>query len=171
MIFRVCGVIGLAGIGLTVAGGVLGTHVSPDQGPIGLILRRVGAGIFAGLYVLLFLAHIGAWTYRFQMRYYRRKVRLHFKPHLSMFSHPCNQLLWGLTFALPFLGVRVAYGILAAWSSSDLFGTELSPNPIFAKFNPITGDWVAFLVMSLIMEFAVAAIYLFSSTILSRRHR
>lgn len=85
MIFRVCGVIGLIGIGITVAGGVLGTHVSPDQGPIGLILRRVGAGIFAGLYVLLFLAHIGAWTYRFQMRHYRRKVSSHLKLRCFMF--------------------------------------------------------------------------------------
>ncbi|KAF9458735.1 hypothetical protein BDZ94DRAFT_1225790 [Collybia nuda] len=153
VIFRIYGIIGLAGVGLTTAGGVLGTHVSPDQGHIGLILRRVGAGVFSGLYVLLLLAHIGAWTYRFQMRYYRRK------------------LLWGLTIALPFLGVRVAYGILAAWSSSDLFGVELSPNPTLVKFNPVTGDWIAFLVMSLIMEFVVTTIYLLSSTILSRRHK
>ncbi|KAG6837888.1 hypothetical protein H0H93_013041 [Arthromyces matolae] len=127
LIFRITGLLTLAGLGLSVAGGLLGTHVSPDKGDIGLTLRRASTGIFAGVYVVLFLGHSICWTYHFQMRSYRMK------------------LLGGATLALPFLGVRVAYAILAAWSASDIFGTSLSQNPIFAKFNPTNGQWIAYL--------------------------
>ncbi|GLB36508.1 hypothetical protein LshimejAT787_0307960 [Lyophyllum shimeji] len=153
LIFRLSGLVVLVGLALSIAGGLLGTHVNPNLGTTGMILRRASAGVFAGSYVFLFLAHLGCWTYHFQMRSYRRR------------------LLGGMTVALPFLGVRVAYAVLAAWSASDLFGTSLSPNPILAKFNPATGRWVAYLVMSLVMEFIVAACYLLFSTVLSRRHR
>ncbi|KAF8078239.1 hypothetical protein FPV67DRAFT_1775489 [Lyophyllum atratum] len=153
LIFRLAGLAVIVGLALSIAGGLLGTHIGPDQGKIGLILRRASAGIFAGVYVFLFLAHIGCWSYHFQMRSYRRK------------------LLGGITLALPFLGVRVAYAVLAAWSASDLFGASPSSNPTLAKFNPITGLWITYLVMSLIMEFVVAAFYLLFSTVLSRRHR
>jgi len=80
------------------------------------------------------------------------------------------QLLWGITVALPFLGVRIAYAIIAAWSSSDLFGRNLSSNATLAKLNPVTGDWVWYLVLGLIMEYAVVALYLFASTVLARKH-
>jgi len=149
--FRLFGLVALIGIVLTIPGGLLGTHVSPKQGHTGLTLRRVSAGIFAGLYVVLFFAHLGCWTYRFQMRTYRFK------------------LLVGLTLALPFLGVRTAYAILAAWSSSDIFGLQPSPNPVLAKFNPVTSGWVPFLIMSLIMEYVAAVLYLLFSTVLARR--
>ncbi|KAG6857600.1 hypothetical protein H0H87_010168 [Tephrocybe sp. NHM501043] len=152
LIFRLTGLATLAGLGLSIAGGLLGTHVSPDKGDTGLILRRASAGVFAGAYVVLFLAHLGCWSYHFQMRSYRLK------------------LLGGATLALPLLGVRVAYAVLSAWSASDLFGTSLSSNPILAKFNPLNGQWVAYLVMSVIMEFVVVALYLLFSTVLSRRH-
>ncbi|KAG5646042.1 hypothetical protein DXG03_004465 [Asterophora parasitica] len=151
LIFRIAGGLVMAGLGLCIAGGLLGTHVSPDKGDVGLILRRASAGVFAGVYVVLFLLHLGCWTYHFQMRNYRRK------------------LLGGMTIALPFLGVRVAYAILGAWSASDLFGKSLSSNPILVKFNPITGLWIPYLVMSLVMEAVVAALYLLFSTVLSRR--
>lgn len=150
--FRISGLIALIALAVTIPGGLLGTHVSPNQGHTGMILRRVGAGIFAALYVLLVFTHFGCWTYHYQMRSYRFK------------------LLVGLTLALPFLGVRTAYAILAAWSSSDVFGVQRSPNPVLPKFNPITGDWVPFLIMALIMEYAVTVLYLLFSTVLARRH-
>lgn len=74
MIFRMFGFLALIALALTIPGGIVGTHVKPGQGHVGLTLRRVSAGIFAGLYVLLFLAHLGCWTYRYQMRTYRFKV-------------------------------------------------------------------------------------------------
>lgn len=80
-----------------------------------------------------------------------------------------SQLLFGITVALPFLGVRMAYAVMAVWSSSDLDGKHLSSNPTLAKMNPVTGDWHLYLVLSVIMEFMVAMIYVFSSTVLSQR--
>ncbi|RDB29693.1 hypothetical protein Hypma_015150 [Hypsizygus marmoreus] len=152
IILRLYGLLVITGLALSIAGGLLGTHVSPTQGNVGLTLRRASAGIFAGVYVFLFMTHLGCWTYHFQMRSYRRK------------------LLAGLTIALPFLGVRVAYAVLSAWSSSDLFGERPSSNPVLARFNPVTGSWIAYLVMSLVMEFIVSVLYLLFSTVLSRRY-
>ncbi|KAH0590263.1 hypothetical protein H2248_000433 [Termitomyces sp. 'cryptogamus'] len=152
LIFRLTGLVTLAGLALSIAGGILGTHISPDKGNIGVILRRASAGVFVGVYVILFLAHLGCWTYHFQMRSYRLR------------------LLGGATLALPFLGVRVAYAILAAWSASDLFGISLSSRPSLAKFNPVNGEWITFLMMSVAMEFVVTALYVLFSTVLSRRH-
>jgi hypothetical protein len=91
-------------------------------------------------------------------------------PPLSVLISRRKQLLVGLTLALPFLGVRTAYAVLAAWSSSDLFGMHPSPNAVLAKFNPVTSGWVPFLVMSLIMEYVVAILYLLFSTVLAQRH-
>jgi hypothetical protein len=84
---------------------------------------------------------------------------------------PLMQLLWGISFGLLPLGARVAYAILSSWSSEDLFGARPSANPVLAKSNPITGDWVLFLLLSSVMEYVVVAIYLFSSVVLSRRRR
>lgn len=81
----------------------------------------------------------------------------------------CNQLLAGVTFALLFIGIRVAYEILTAWSASDVFGRQPSSNPTLAKFNPITGDWVPYLVMGLIVEYVAAAFFIIPAVMLHRR--
>ncbi len=81
----------------------------------------------------------------------------------------CNQLLTGVTFALLFIGIRVAYEILTAWSASDVFGRQPSSNPTLAKFNPITGDWVPYLVMGLIVEYVAAAFFIIPAVMLHRR--
>ena len=150
---RLTGLLGLAGLGLVVAGGVLGNPQTPSKETMATALRRAGTCLYAATYVVLFITHIGAWTYRWHLRSYRRS------------------LLFGISTALPFLGVRIAYAILSTWSSNDLFGTKLSSNNILAKFNPITGNWILYLVMDLVMEFVVAVLYLFSSTVLARKHR
>ncbi|KAF9056461.1 hypothetical protein BJ165DRAFT_1522368 [Panaeolus papilionaceus] len=149
-LLRFVGIATLAALGLTIAGGII--NARPAQQNTGLILRRAGASLFAAVYVSLFLTHVGTWSYRWHLRSYRRN------------------LLFGICTALPFLGVRIAYAVIAAWSSSDLFGAQLSPNPTLAKLNPVTGTWILYLVLSLIMEFVVASLYLFSSTVLARRH-
>jgi hypothetical protein len=83
------------------------------------------------------------------------------------------QLLGGVLLALPVLGARVAYEILAAWSSTDLIGLQPSSNAQLAMFQPITGKWILFLVLGFVCEFVVAALYMLSSTVLAqpRRHR
>ena len=167
LIFRFFGLLGLISLALSIAGGVLGTKSAHPS--TALTVRRAGISILAGLYVFLFLAHLGSWGYRWYMRTYRRNVsEFIFLANLFPDIH-LSQLLFGITVALPFLGVRIAYAVMAAWSSSDLDGKHLSSNPTLAKMNPVTGDWVLYLVLSVIMEFIVAAMYLFSSTVLSQR--
>lgn len=152
---------------LCIAGGVLSTkNGSPNTA---IAVRRAGVCILAVLYVALFMAHLGSWTYRWYMRSYRRNVSkstflANLFPDILL-----SQLLFGITTALPFLGVRMAYAVMAAWSSSDLSGKRPSSNPTLAKMNPVTGNWVLYLVLSVIMEFMVTSIYLFSSTVLSQR--
>jgi len=149
---RMLGLSGLVGLALSVAGGVLGSSTSLSDSKVGLVLRKAGAGVYAGFYVLAFFAHIGAWTYRWHLRSYRRR------------------LLLGISAAFPFLGARVAYSVLAAWSSSDFFGASPSKNTTLARFNPITGNWIIYLALGTIMEFAVTFIYLLSSKVLAKRH-
>ncbi|KAF9479734.1 hypothetical protein BDN70DRAFT_858106 [Pholiota conissans] len=147
---RTTGFLVLGGLGVGIAGGVIGIQKNANES-LATGLRRAGVCIFAGAYVLQFLLHIVAWSYRWQLRTYRR------------------HLLIGITFAFPFLGVRIADAVLAAWSSSDLLGTQPSANAVLAKFNPVTGNWVLFLVLDVIMEWVVAALYLFASTVLAQR--
>ncbi|KAH9486689.1 hypothetical protein JR316_0000754 [Psilocybe cubensis] len=151
-ILRLIGIFGLGGMGLCIAGGILNGESTANQS-LAVALRRAGVCIYAGMYVIIFAVFIGTWTYRWHLRSYRRS------------------LLFGLTCALPFLGVRMAYAVIAAFSSSDLLGTKLSSNTTLADLNPVTGKWILYLVLSLIMEYVVVALYLFASTILARRHR
>ncbi|SJL05840.1 uncharacterized protein ARMOST_09176 [Armillaria ostoyae] len=136
-LLRFAGLIAVIALALAIAGGLLGTHVNPDANA-GMIVRRVEAGVYGALYLLLVFI---------------------------------TMLLTGVTFALLFIGVRVAYEILAAWSASDVFGRQLSLNPTLAKFNPITGDWVPYLVMGLIVEYVAAAFFIVPAVMLHRRTR
>ncbi|PBK77147.1 hypothetical protein ARMSODRAFT_263786 [Armillaria solidipes] len=151
-LLRFAGLIAVIALALAIAGGLLGTHVNPDANA-GMIVRRVEAGVYGALYLLLVFITMVSWSHRYFMRSYRRR------------------LLTGVTFALLFIGVRVAYEILAAWSASDVFGRQLSSNPTLAKFNPITGDWVPYLVMGLIVEYVAAAFFIVPAVMLHRRTR
>ncbi|GAW01405.1 hypothetical protein F5879DRAFT_874239 [Lentinula edodes] len=152
-LLRLIAFIAVVALALSIAGGLLGTHINPDA-HTGLILRRVAAGIYGGTFVLLVGATFMSWSYSYLMRSYRRN------------------LLGGLTLALLPLGVRAAYAILDAWSSSDIFGSEPSSNSTLAQLNPITGNFIFYLILGLVMEYIVALICLFFSTIgMQRRHR
>ena len=72
-ILRIVGLLGLAGIGVCVAGGILGTQATANQN-VASILRRVGVCMYAGIYVIIVGTHIGTWTYRWHLRSYRRNV-------------------------------------------------------------------------------------------------
>jgi hypothetical protein len=171
VIFRSFGGITLIGLGLAIAGGILGSPVSPDDADIGTTLRRVSSCVYAGVWVLLVLAFFGTFSYRWHLRSYRRNVRITRLPpwHLAHCA-AIKQLLWGIGIGMPFLGTRIAYGIMAAWSSSNLYGTVVPVNRTLSKMNPVTGDWVMYLVLGLVMEFAAAAMYLFASTVMARRY-
>ncbi|EEB91194.1 hypothetical protein MPER_10484, partial [Moniliophthora perniciosa FA553] len=60
----------------------------------------------------------------------------------------------------------VTFGVLALGD-----GTELSSNPTLARTNSITGDFVFYLVMGLVMEFITGVAFLLSSTLLMQRRR
>ncbi|TEB39072.1 hypothetical protein FA13DRAFT_1656266 [Coprinellus micaceus] len=149
--FRIFGILTLIGLGLTIPGCILGSHISPNNGNVGWILRRAGASVYGVVYILILCAFFGTFSYRWHLRTYRRN------------------LLWGIGVALPFLGVRVAYGIMAAWSSRDLLGTQPVDNAILAKMNPITGDWIFYLVLNRVMEFLTAGMFMIASTIMAQR--
>ncbi|KAJ7356983.1 hypothetical protein DFH08DRAFT_850689 [Mycena albidolilacea] len=153
--FRAIAFFIIIAMALAIAGGILGTHLAPAQGHIGDILRKTSAALYGALYLVLFVVHLRCWTDRWEMRSYRRR------------------LLTGVLFALPFLGARVAYGILAAFSSSDIFGLMPASNASLAMFHPVTGKWIYFLVLGFVCELVVAALYTLSGTVLarSRRHR
>jgi len=152
VLLRMLGLLGLVGLALSIAGGVLGSPTSLPRNKVGLTLREVAAGIYAGFYVMAVFAYIGAFTYRYHLTRHRWK------------------LLFGISAALPFLGARIAYSVLATWSSSDLFGTSPSKNTTLAQFNPITGNWIIYLILGIIMEFAVTLLYMLSSTVLAKKH-
>ncbi|KAF5312698.1 hypothetical protein D9619_002870 [Psilocybe cf. subviscida] len=150
-LLRLVALVILAGIGLTTAGGILGIQAHSNHSSAKL-LREIGNILYAISYVCLFIAHIGTWTYRWHLRSYRRN------------------LLFGISTALPLLGVRIAYSVLQAFSASDVRGLEPSSNPTLAKLNPVTGNFTLWLVLSVIMEFIVALLYLYSSTVLAKKH-
>jgi hypothetical protein len=58
---------------------------------------------------------------------------------------------------------------MAAWSSRDLLGTQPVDNAILAKMNPITGDWIFYLVLNRVMEFLTAGMFMIASTIMAQR--
>jgi len=139
---RFIGLLTIIAMALSIAGGVNQNSSKPSNVNTGKTLRRVGAAIFAGVYILLVIVHIASWSYRFVIMRHRQT------------------LLIGISCALPFLGVRVAYGILSAWSAAT---------PKLARFDSVTGDWVLFLVMALVMEYCVALIYMLTGTTIPLR--
>lgn len=69
-----------------------------------------------------------------------------------------HQLLKAITGSLPFLGIRVLYTVLSAFSPLGIPGvTEGSTS--LAKFNSTHGTFGIYLFMSVIMEFVVIVIY------------
>lgn len=66
-----------------------------------------------------------------------------------------------ISIALPFLAIRTLYGVLSTFSSStvSVTGTTESNTSDLAKFNMITGEWQIYLVMDMLMEYAIVIIY------------
>jgi len=70
------------------------------------------------------------------------------------------QLLKAISIALPFLVVRTVYSVLSTFSSSTFSVTATTPNDSsLARFNIVTGEWQIYLVMDMLMEYAVVIIY------------
>ncbi|KAF7982010.1 hypothetical protein HWV62_30246 [Athelia sp. TMB] len=67
-------------------------------------------------------------------------------------------LLTGISLALPFLGVRVAYSVVSTFSGSPIPDGSANTNKL-AKFNLANGTWWIYLVMGLLMEYISICIY------------
>ncbi|KAL0950696.1 hypothetical protein HGRIS_007473 [Hohenbuehelia grisea] len=151
-IFRVIGLLALAALAISVAGAVQSNDPQNDGARhTGTILRRVGAVLYAVLWVVLFLTHIVCYSYRHHVLPERRT------------------LLRGITLALLLIGVRVAYAIMNAWSAADELGFEPSANATLRRFNINTGEWQMWLILDLVMEYAATLVYLLSSTLIPLR--
>jgi len=54
-----------------------------------------------------------------------------------------------MSFALPFLAIRILYSTLGAFLKAP------------SKFSPLTGNWGIYLIMGLLMEYAVVWLYIY----------
>ncbi|KAF8583035.1 hypothetical protein K439DRAFT_111065 [Ramaria rubella] len=115
---------------LAIIGGIKTSpnNSSSDQAT-GHTLLRVGAVLFVIAYVVLFGIHVLLWGKK-------ENIPLNHK-----------KLLTSLSFALPFLAVKVLYSVLGAFV----------PSP--SQWSSTTGDWKLYLVMGLLMEYIVVCIY------------
>ncbi|KAH9944722.1 hypothetical protein B0H21DRAFT_694637 [Amylocystis lapponica] len=145
---RLMGLCGMVAVILSIVGGVkTGDASSESDINLGLKLRRVGAC----LYIVLF-----AFNVLFGFTLYSEQERL------SVWK---RKMLIGVMGALPFLLVRVIYTILSAFApatesiAADGRVTFILSDSGLSKFSATSGSWVAFLVMSLLMEYIVVVIY------------
>jgi hypothetical protein len=129
----------LGGVALSVAGGVISSSDQPSNRRSALNMRRVGIIVIAVGYLLVVYDEAVAWSHR-----------------LSITRHR-EHLLRAVTLALPFLAVRVVYGILNVWSTIT---------PSLAKYNSVSGTWWIYLVMSLLTEYITAIIYVTAGTLI-----
>ncbi|PCH41048.1 hypothetical protein WOLCODRAFT_131675 [Wolfiporia cocos MD-104 SS10] len=113
----------------------------------GKSFREASAILFAILYTLVFAMHALCWV---SMR------------HLS---HQRRKLLAGISLTLPFLSVRIAYTVLSAYAPSEYSINDDGSVTFAPSHSPIeqfgeSGSWAVYLVMSVIMEWAVVLIHM-----------
>ncbi|KAG1758037.1 hypothetical protein EDB19DRAFT_1660437 [Suillus lakei] len=146
--FRLLHLLGMIALLLTIIG--ISDASSSDSSSSGNTMRRVGVILFCVLYIILVGVSIYLWSQiRFVMRY--RK-----------------QLLKAISIALPFLVIRTIYSVLSTFSSST-FTITTTTQPAtgdLAKFNIITGEWQIYLVMDMLMEYAIVIIYAVAGLVL-----
>ncbi|OJA19479.1 hypothetical protein AZE42_04922 [Rhizopogon vesiculosus] len=136
-LFYLLKMLGLGALVLTIIG-------ISDSGPSSTTaMRRVGVLLFALLYIIITGICITLWFRATTVMRYRK------------------ELLKAISIALPFLAVRTLYSVLSTFSSSTFsFSTSsTSSDGDLAKFNIVTGEWQIYLVMDMLMEYAVVVLY------------
>jgi len=138
---------------LGIIGGVhLGSAKTASDLNNALTLRHIGGALLAVLFVLILLVHLFCWS---NMRRILKSRRT---------------LLKGISVALPFLGVRVAYSVLSAFAPSTRaisdagVVTTTTPNSPLTKFSPSTGSWLVYLLMGVVPEYCAVLVYVFAGT-------
>ncbi|KAG1798780.1 hypothetical protein EV424DRAFT_1332800 [Suillus variegatus] len=146
--FRVLQILGMVALILTITG--ISNETSFSSSSSGNIMRRAGVILFCALYIILVGICVHVWTQVGVVMRYRK------------------QLLKAISIALPFLAIRTLYSVLSTFSSStfSVTGTTESNTSDLAKFNMITGEWQIYLVMDMLMEYAVVIIYAVAGIVL-----
>ncbi|KAG1825484.1 uncharacterized protein BJ212DRAFT_1443614 [Suillus subaureus] len=143
--FRLLQLLGMVALILTIIGISDETSSSSGSSSSGNTMRRAGVILFAALYIILVGICLHQWTQIRSVMRYRK------------------QLLKAISVALPFLAIRTIYSILSTFSSSTFSVTSTSSTQAntsdLAKFNLFTGEWQIYLVMDMLMEYAVVIIY------------
>ncbi|KIJ68796.1 hypothetical protein HYDPIDRAFT_125815 [Hydnomerulius pinastri MD-312] len=126
------------------------SSTSPSSQSTANTERRAGVLLFAALYIILVIVTVLQWLRRQRIMKYRK------------------QLLLAVSIALPFLAVRALYSVLSTFSSSTFITTgATTPNTSdLAKFNMFSGEWQIYLVMEVLMEYAVVIVYTAAGTML-----
>lgn len=133
-------------LGLIIYGAVNSTSTNANTLKESNTYRHIGSLLFLALYLLLLAVHAFAW-----MRY-------------NTLMHNRRTLLKAISCAMPFIGVRCAYGILNSFSGSLLNTSGTANTSSLHKFNMVTGSWEIYLVMSVLMEACACLIYIVAGT-------
>jgi len=144
--YRLLGAIGIVGFILSIVGGINASSTSQSQLNQSKTFRHVGSILFIVLYGLLIAVHIGCWLRASELTRARRT------------------LLIAISSALPFLGIRVIYSVLSAYSGSLIPDAASSTTSSLSKFNITNGEWQIYLGMGLIMEYIVVLVYTVAGT-------
>ncbi|KLO19997.1 hypothetical protein SCHPADRAFT_816698 [Schizopora paradoxa] len=146
-VFRLVRIVLVVAFALAIVGATNATSSNANDRTTGATLRKVGGIIILACFIFMAFVHVLLWTYKSRL-YTRHRT-----------------LLLGISTALPFLLVRCIYSVLSAFSPVSSFGPVTSSSlpaqhNSLSKFNSFSGSWQIFLVMSLVMEYAVVLIYL-----------
>lgn len=151
---KLLGLLSHVAIALTIAGGVeigegQSSDGSIDTGKIksGSNLKHIGVIMFVVQIVFTIAITLYMWSNSQRIMFHRRT------------------LLKAVTGSLPFLVIRVLYTVLSAFAPLGNPGVD-GGSPSLAKFNSSHGDFAIYLVMSVIMEFAVVIIYVTAGLII-----
>ncbi|PSS08894.1 hypothetical protein PHLCEN_2v3384 [Hermanssonia centrifuga] len=141
LLLRVVKIASTVALALAISGGVAAasdTELSKINN--GLKMRHIGVIIFAIVLLLITLVHVYYWMNKERIMKHRRN------------------LLLAISFSVPFLAVRVLYTVLSSFAPTGIPGVT-SGSASLAAFSSTTGNFVVYLIMSVIMEFIVIIIY------------
>ncbi|TDL17892.1 hypothetical protein BD410DRAFT_901222 [Rickenella mellea] len=149
--WRVLRLLLVVALALAIVGGTDASSSSLSTQHTGTTLRKVASLIFLGSFIIIVIIHFLYWSRKDKILLHRRT------------------LLVGISAALPFLAVRILYSILSSFSPNSLGAQTLGVAPghtSLSKFNTVTGSWVIYLIMSLLMEIIAVLIYCTTGTLI-----
>lgn len=157
-ILHILRILSIVGIVLIIVGGSKSASAGTDISKLNSAtnLRHAGSILFVVLFALLVIVHLYFWANRGEILQHRRTVCYIDSSTGTQYLIVLLQMLIGISCAIPFLGVRVLYGILSSFA--PLIPTESNG---LSQFSLTTGAWGIYLAMSVLMEFTAVLIYTF----------